>query len=299
MVMPTFFTGLSDPMTTRGDIIIRNTLNVTARLGIGAANYVLGSDGTDISWHANTGTGNVVRATSPTLTTPRVGGNLDGADISFLANSGLGLIGWNRSAGGGELDFFVNRGAGVLGGFRFYDYTNAGAENILVTMLGSGNVGIGVDVPTGRLDIVDSRGVDDHPVRLTNNGDANFMQSYRALAPNLTAGRHVSGYTVGVAFSARNAAYLAFYYAGAGSTSNCLSLGLHSVDDALLIYGTGNVVIAAACSALSFTGGDYVFKNGCRLTESEDLGRGFPEGIALLSKDGKILDIWVEEKRRR
>lgn len=49
--------GLSDPMTTRGDVIIRNSSNVTARLGVGANNEVLISDGTDISWGAQTGSG--------------------------------------------------------------------------------------------------------------------------------------------------------------------------------------------------------------------------------------------------
>lgn len=38
---------LIDPMTTRGDIIVRNSSNVTARLGVGGANTVLKSDGTD------------------------------------------------------------------------------------------------------------------------------------------------------------------------------------------------------------------------------------------------------------
>lgn len=42
--------GLTDPMTTRGDIIVRNASNVTARLGIGAAGKILSSDGTDVSW---------------------------------------------------------------------------------------------------------------------------------------------------------------------------------------------------------------------------------------------------------
>jgi len=47
-------TYLADPMTTRGDIIIRNASNVTARLPIGTATYVLTSDGTDVSWAAST-----------------------------------------------------------------------------------------------------------------------------------------------------------------------------------------------------------------------------------------------------
>lgn len=46
--------GLTDPMTTRGDVIIRNASNVTARLGIGSSGKVLSSDGTDISWQTPT-----------------------------------------------------------------------------------------------------------------------------------------------------------------------------------------------------------------------------------------------------
>lgn len=42
--------GLTDPMTTRGDIIIRNSSNVTARLARGSASTVLTSDGTDVAW---------------------------------------------------------------------------------------------------------------------------------------------------------------------------------------------------------------------------------------------------------
>jgi hypothetical protein len=42
--------GLADPMTTRGDIIYRNSSNATARLAVGAAETMLVSDGTDPSW---------------------------------------------------------------------------------------------------------------------------------------------------------------------------------------------------------------------------------------------------------
>ena len=44
--------GLTDPMTTRGDVIIRNSSNATARLALGSNGQVLKSDGTDISWGA-------------------------------------------------------------------------------------------------------------------------------------------------------------------------------------------------------------------------------------------------------
>ncbi len=42
--------GLTDPMTTRGDIIYRDPTNITARLGLGANLFVLQSDGTDLAW---------------------------------------------------------------------------------------------------------------------------------------------------------------------------------------------------------------------------------------------------------
>ena len=47
---------LDDPMTTRGDIIVRNSSNATARLGVGSANTVLSSDGTDVSYGFTVGT---------------------------------------------------------------------------------------------------------------------------------------------------------------------------------------------------------------------------------------------------
>lgn len=53
----TFGAGFSDPMTTRGDIIIRNASNVTARLGRGSAGQVFTSDGTDVAWATPAGGG--------------------------------------------------------------------------------------------------------------------------------------------------------------------------------------------------------------------------------------------------
>ena len=53
----TFGTGLADPMTTRGDIIIRNSSNTTARLAVGGSGTVLSSDGTDVSWQTPAASG--------------------------------------------------------------------------------------------------------------------------------------------------------------------------------------------------------------------------------------------------
>lgn len=57
--------GMTDPMTTRGDLIYRNASNVTSRLPIGTATHVLTSDGTDVSWAAPSGGGNVTKVGTP------------------------------------------------------------------------------------------------------------------------------------------------------------------------------------------------------------------------------------------
>jgi len=57
--------GFSDPMTTRGDIIVRDATNTTARLGIGTNGQALMSDGTDITWQTPAGSGNVSTSGTP------------------------------------------------------------------------------------------------------------------------------------------------------------------------------------------------------------------------------------------
>lgn len=56
-----------------GAIPYQTSAGVTTFRTIGTTNYVLTSSGTAPLWTASTGTGNVVRATSPTLTTPILG----------------------------------------------------------------------------------------------------------------------------------------------------------------------------------------------------------------------------------
>lgn len=56
-----------------GSLPYQSGVGATTFLSIGTSNFVLTSNGTAPVWTANTGTGNVVRATSPTLVTPVLG----------------------------------------------------------------------------------------------------------------------------------------------------------------------------------------------------------------------------------
>ena len=83
--------GFADPMTTRGDIIYKDSSNTTTRLAVGTNGQVLTSDGTDISWETPAAVSNVppvppvsVQNESPYIT------NLDTADVwlSQVMNKG-------------------------------------------------------------------------------------------------------------------------------------------------------------------------------------------------------------------
>jgi hypothetical protein len=79
--------GLSDPMTTRGDIIIRNASNVTARLAKGSASQVLTSDGTDVAWATPAGGASALAAASY----KRTAGDYTTTSTSFVDVDGTNL----------------------------------------------------------------------------------------------------------------------------------------------------------------------------------------------------------------
>ncbi len=91
---------LTDPMTTRGDIVIRNTSNVTARLAVGTTDsFVLKSDGTDPSWNTVAVFNNLaVFVTGGTWTKP---GNLVRIKVTVIGAGGGGAGAASTAAGSG------------------------------------------------------------------------------------------------------------------------------------------------------------------------------------------------------
>lgn len=71
----------------------------------------------------------------------------DAGNLSYLPNSGKMVIGYNRSAGGGETSFISNQAGGGIGGFAFYNHDNSGVEKNLMWIQGNGSVGIGTTSP--------------------------------------------------------------------------------------------------------------------------------------------------------
>ncbi|MFH1187247.1 MAG: hypothetical protein V1688_00105, partial [bacterium] len=134
-----------------------------------------------------------------------------------------------------------------------------------------GNVGIGTTAPAHKLEIESSS---DIPLYIKNTNTGDWTHAYRALAPNLGTSQHYVFAEGGVAENTKNSAHLDFYYAGAGSNDNRLTMGLWGVDNVLNITGAGRVGIGynSPTEALEVNGnikasgavdaGDGVFTNG-------------------------------------
>jgi hypothetical protein len=74
------------------------------------------------------------------------------------------------------------------------------------------------------------------------SGTGTFQRGIQLLNPGMTAGNSIM-YSVGQADNSLNMGQFYFTYAGAGSTSNRISMGLHSADDVLNVMGSSEVLI--------------------------------------------------------
>jgi len=79
------------------------------------------------------------------------------------------------------------------------------------------------------------------------SGTGTFQRGIQLLNPGMTAGNSIM-YSVGQADNSLNMGQFYFTYAGAGSTSNRISMGLHSADDVLNVMGSGEVLIGTTTS---------------------------------------------------
>ena len=113
---------------------------------------------------------------------------------------------------------------------------------------GSGNVGIGTTSPTSVLSVTGSNSGSVPLVNLTASGSGAFQRGVRLLNSGMVAADSIM-YSAGRSDSAKNMGQFYFTFAGDGSNSNRISMGLHSVDDVLNIMGTGNVLIGTTTDA--------------------------------------------------
>lgn len=192
---------------------------------------------TNLRFSDNTGTGRVVfdntiqtplayiTSSAATVLINRTGGTTFGAGVQYQTS--------------GTNNWIVGTGQTTVGtDYQIYNY-GLGAGAIAINYANN-NVGIGIQNSGSKLSVSGSNSGSNPLVDLTASGTGTFQRGVRLLNSGMNAGDHIM-YAVGQADSARNMGQFYFQYNGAGSTSNRVSMGMHSVDDVFNILGSGNV----------------------------------------------------------
>lgn len=103
-------TKLADPMTTRGDIVYRNSSNVTARLALGTNGQVVGSNGTDLVWVTPTSGG----TNSRTVSSKTAAYTVTTSDDFIVCDGTFTVTLFAVSGNSGKQIEIKNKGTGVI-----------------------------------------------------------------------------------------------------------------------------------------------------------------------------------------
>jgi len=134
--------------------------------------------------------------------------------------------------------------AATLGASLIFSTTPASTSHVnpveRMRITHDGYVGIGNSSPQYTLVV---QGSTDPVLKIIDTNDVSWTHSYKALAPNLSAGHHYVFAEGGIEESQYNTAWIGFYMDSKGSSNNRLSMGLWGVDDVFIIQGNANVGI--------------------------------------------------------
>ena len=213
--------------------------NLTVTGTIAASNYSGTHSGT--SSGTNTGdqtniTGNAGTVTNGVYTTGNqtIGGTKTFSSTTIVSLAGFAGIEYYNATAQWQGYIGTENNTGNLR-YNSFNGTHTWYSNGTQTMAVNGS---------GQLSLSGSNSSSAPLVNLTATGTGTFQRGVRLLNSGMNAGDHIM-MAVGQADGARNMGQFYFQYNGAGSTSNRLSLGLHSVDDVFNIWGNGNVEIGS------------------------------------------------------
>jgi len=216
--------GISDPTSVRGDLIVRGA-STLGKLGIGANNYVLKSDGTDPAWGqvaASEITGSVDLTSQVTGTLPLANGGTNATNAAD-ARTSLGA-----AASGANTDITSLDAGLVISGSTASDalrITQTGAGNALVVedsanpdstpfiVEASGKVGIGTSSPQAKLDVTDNT-AGEHGVFVYNSNASGYSALRMGGSDRGTNGDHLIYGSSYLGLRSKTGAYINFEPSG-------------------------------------------------------------------------------------
>jgi len=161
---------LTDPMTTRGDMVYRNSSNVTARLPVGAANSVLSANGTDVSW-----------STDPSVVSASAVGSLGSTSGFFNAQDNGTIVGLPVDG--------INYGTSASGNSPVFASQNGRKVTLDMTSMGGADRQLTVPAATGTMVL------EDNTATLTNKSMSGASNTFT----NIPISTAISGLGAGVA----------------------------------------------------------------------------------------------------
>jgi len=155
------------------------------------------------------------------------------------------IAGFGLSDGSIAMGYYANGTTETYGYIRSRHSVDlglgAGATDHLYIKQG-GNIGIGTTSPGAKLEVNGAVTESQALVKFTTSGTGDYRRGIQLFNSGLAVTNELV-MQIGKDDSAYDTGQIYFNYAGDASTSNRISLGLHSADDILNIVGTGNVGI--------------------------------------------------------
>ena len=155
----------------------------------------------------------------------------------------------------------------VLGGVGIAKSVNVGGQMIV-----TGNTTFSSTTTLNNLNIVSSV---NQPFNLsmstsaTGAGGVSAFSNY--LKPAMGA-NETSSVGFGQSNSPKNMGYLGYTYVANNSNSNCMTIGLHSVDRILNVYGDGRVQVTTTSDSSAYNNGSFIVAGGTGIGKNLNVG---------------------------
>jgi hypothetical protein len=231
-------------------------VELTGNISFGDNDKAIFGAGDDLQiYHDSaTSTNKVVGSIDVTGTVTADGLNVLGiTEVSVLAGTNASTTYHTYKYNTSTVSGYVGNGSSLITGANNSDFIvrsqadlvfASNGNNRTMTLDTSGNVGIGTNLPTAKLNVAGTGLANTPTLAIDNSSSATYIHPLEAFTANMTAGQS-NILVFGKEGSNKNSGYIGYNWAGAGSNSNYVSIGHWGSNHLLRVYADGNVTVGA------------------------------------------------------